>query len=83
MSRHIRIADLIGMPVVEPDGRHAGHVIDLELDPRTYRVTTILLGRRGWLSRLRLLRAGGRGPTDDRIPWSRIERVGRSEIRLR
>ena len=81
MSRRLRIADLVGTPVVDAGGRRLGHVVDLELG-RGGDVAAILVGQRGWLSRLHL-RQLVKGHFDDRIPWARVERVDPHEVRLR
>jgi len=47
---------LIGATVVDADGKAIGHVIDMELDPRNFRVSGVELGRHGWVDRLRALR---------------------------
>ena len=47
---------LIGARVVNADGKMIGHVIDMELDPRNFRVSAVELGRHGWIDRLRALR---------------------------
>jgi sporulation protein YlmC with PRC-barrel domain len=81
VSRRIRVADIVGMPVVAASGERLGHVIDLEVSP-TREVTAILTGRRGWLSRLRL-RQLVRGHHDQRIPWRRVDRLTARDVRLR
>lgn len=81
MTRHIRMADVIGVPVVDASGKRLGHVVDLELG-RDHQVTAVLVGRRGWLSRLHLrqLVHGHRG---QRIPWRHVDRLARRTLHLR
>jgi len=81
VSRRIRVADLVGTPVVAASGERLGHVIDLEVSPAR-EVTAILTGRRGWLSRLRLGQFV-RGHHEQRISWRRVDRVTAREVRLR
>jgi sporulation protein YlmC with PRC-barrel domain len=81
VTRRIRVADVIGMPVVGASGHRLGHVVDLEV-ARDHQVTAILVGRRGWLSRLHLrqLVHGRRG---ERIPWRRVDRLARRSLHLK
>ena len=81
MTRRIRLADVIGRPVVDGSGKRLGHVVDLELG-RDHEVTAILLGRRGWLSRLHL-RQLVHGHHGERIPWRRVDRLARRHVHLR
>lgn len=80
MTRRIRVADLIGMPVVSASGARLGHVIDLEMG-RGHQVTAILVGRRGWLSRLHL-RHLVHGHHEERIPWRRVAALAPRMVRL-
>jgi sporulation protein YlmC with PRC-barrel domain len=81
VSRRIRVADVIGMPVVTASGDRLGHVVDLELG-RENRVAALLVGRRAWLSRLHLRRPGGERH-HERIPWRRVEQLTRDRVRVR
>ena len=70
---------LIGAKVVSSTGQMFGHVIDLELDPRTdFQIVAVELGRHGWLDRLHLLRpiAHGRSTQPIRaVRWQDIDRL--------
>jgi hypothetical protein len=65
------------------DGKSAGHVIDLEVEPaRGFRVSALELGRFGWIDRLHLLRPMAR--KSERpirlVAWRDVERVENGRV---
>jgi hypothetical protein len=64
---------------VEADGKTLGHVIDLEIEPQDdFRVSSVELGRVGWLDRMRLIRPLAHGRTKRKIRvvrWEDVERL--------
>lgn len=86
--RTIRIADLIGSKVVTADGRKLGRVVDLQLSPGpTYRLTGVVYGRYGWLSRLHVLHLVERFLGDRakacNLPWEAVDRFEGFKVTLK
>jgi sporulation protein YlmC with PRC-barrel domain len=75
--RRVYLADLIGSPVIDGEGRRAGHVVDLLVDER-YRVTAVLLGPHAWAQRLHVGRLWRGAPRT--VPWDRVDRF--EDLRL-
>lgn len=83
----MRLTDILGLTVVDEQGKKIGHVYDVrgDLRPRSLVVTGLVVGPRGLLERLgvRKLRERRRVRTDDVVPWSRVVRVGRKWLVVR
>lgn len=80
------LADLVGTPVRDYDGRELGRVTEIRVTPRSHRVTALLVGTHGWLMRLGIQglvqRLGWSGPNAE-VEWSRVGEWSAHEVRLR
>jgi sporulation protein YlmC with PRC-barrel domain len=79
---------MIGSKIVSADQRHIGHVVDVEVSiSQGYRVTALIFGRYGWLSRLRVLHQAieqlGISLKPHRIPWCGVARIESGMVILR
>jgi len=63
------MADLIGSPVIDRQGKQIGRVVEAMIDER-YRVTKILLGPYAWAQRLHLGRLVNAPPKE--VPWDQV-----------
>lgn len=87
-GRRVWIATLIGSRVRDASGESLGPLVELRCTRRPpHRVTTLLMGRTGWLDRLKAARLAtviGVHDEPETIPWERVAHVGRNgEITLR
>ena len=87
-SRPGSIVRMIGSKIVSADQRHIGHVVDIEVSiSQGYRVTALIFGRYGWLSRLRVLHQAieqlGISLKPHRIPWCGVARIEPGKVILR
>ncbi|MFL5522368.1 MAG: PRC-barrel domain-containing protein [Gemmatimonadales bacterium] len=96
--REIRVSELVGRRVRDPDGRSVGRVeeliceIELRPDGRDYVVRELHLGAAGFLEAIAggtlvrsLLRTlgGGSGPTRYRVPWEAMDLTDPERPRVR
>jgi hypothetical protein len=84
----IFIAHMVGSKIVSANHRHIGHVVDVEVSvSQGYRVTALIFGRYGWLSRLRVLHQTieqlGISLKPHRIPWCGVARIEPGKVILR
>lgn len=82
------IVRMVGSKIVAADHRHIGHVVDIEVSiSQGYRVTALIFGRYGWLSRLRVLHQAieqlGISLKPHRIPWCGVARIEPGKVILR
>ena len=82
------ISKLLGLPIVTAEGKRIGHVEDIVLTPETpYKVVGLLYGEGGLQHRLHLLnpftRVKHSPMKPDMIAWDTVERIERSEVRLK
>lgn len=81
------VRDLVGLPVVDADGKRLGTVIDLVVDvPAGWEVASLELGRHRWLDRLGLLRALSQaavGHEPRTVAWRDVERLADGSLILR
>ena len=87
-GRRIWIADLIGSPVRDSSGRSLGPLVELRTTRRSpFRVTTLLMGKTGWLDRLKAARIAtviGLHDEPDAVSWQQVAQIRRTgEIGLR
>ena len=87
-SRPGSIVRMIGSKIVSADHRHIGHVVDVEVSiSQGYRVTALIFGRYGWLSRLRVLHQAieqlGISLKPHRVPWCGIAYIEPGKVILR
>lgn len=87
-QRILRIADLLGSKILTADGRHIGHVVDIELiRDKKPRAKALVYGRHGWLYRWHVLEPFtskfGQHFEPDTIPWQAVERFENLTIVLK
>ena len=79
MKRTIYIEDLIGSKIVTAEGKHLGHVVDLQFTGGPeYEVKTLVFGKPAWLYRYDVLEAFTRTfgiyLKPHTVPWDSVER---------
>jgi sporulation protein YlmC with PRC-barrel domain len=86
-----RATDLLGLSVLDEDGRQLGRVYDLRLEhvdgqppERTWRLDGLVVGRRGVIERFGFAAKGQRDPLlpGDVVRWEDVLAVG-DEVRVR
>lgn len=87
-QRIIRIGDLLGSKILTDDGRHIGHVVDIELTRDTQpQAKALIYGRHGWLYRWHVLEPFaskfGQHFAPDSIPWQAVEQFENLTIILK
>ncbi|HLH63820.1 MAG TPA: PRC-barrel domain-containing protein [Ktedonobacteraceae bacterium] len=75
----IFIADLLGSKILTADGRHIGHVVDIQLTRgKEPHAKALVYGAHGWLYRWHVLapfaRKFGQGFAPKTIPWHAVEK---------
>jgi sporulation protein YlmC with PRC-barrel domain len=80
----MRLSDLLGLEVRTESGEDLGRVHDVraELNPRTLKLTGLVVGGLGLLERLGIgaPRRGARIGIDDVVPWSAVLRADRRGV---
>jgi sporulation protein YlmC with PRC-barrel domain len=87
-KRTIFIGDLLGSGILTADGRHIGHVVDIQLTRgNEHKATALVYGAHGWLYRWHVLAplAGKFGLSfePDTIPWNAVDRFENLTITLK
>ena len=87
-KRMIFIGDLLGSGILTADGRHIGHVVDIQLTRGSeHKATTLVYGAHGWLYRWHVLAAFaskfGLRFEPDTIPWNAVDRFENLAIILK
>ena len=87
-TKKLCIGDLLNKRIVAADGKHVGHVADVQLSSdQQYRVVALIFGRYGWLYRLHVLSVvvgrekSAAGPP--RIPWEAVEQIDDKRVLLK
>ena len=88
MKRTIYIEDLIGSKIVTAEGKHLGHVVDLQFTGGPeYQVTTLVFGEPAWLYRYDVLEAFtktfGVYLKPHIVPWDSVERFEHFVVTLK
>ncbi len=87
-KRTIFIAHLLGSKILTADGRHIGHVVDIQLThDKEPRAQALIYGSHGWLYRWHVLRPysrkSGQHSVPDTIPWHAVEKFENMTIILK
>lgn len=78
-KRTIFIGNLLGSKILTADGRHIGHVVDIQLTrDNEHKATSLVYGAHGWLYRWHVLASFaskfGLRFEPDTIPWNAVDR---------
>src|SRR5437763_129324 len=78
-KRTIFIGDLLGCKILTAEGRHIGHVVDIQLTRgNEHKATSLVYGVHGWLYRWHVLASFankfGLRFEPDTIPWNAVDR---------
>ena len=79
MKRTMYVEDLVGSKIVTAEGKHLGHVVDLQFTGGPeYEVTALVFGEPAWLYRYNVLepftRTFGIYLKPHTVPWDSVER---------
>jgi sporulation protein YlmC with PRC-barrel domain len=88
MRRTLFIEDLIGSKIITAEGKHLGHVVDLQFTGGPeYEVTTLVFGKSAWLYRYDVLepftRTFGIYLKPHTVPWNAVERFEEFVVTLK
>jgi sporulation protein YlmC with PRC-barrel domain len=88
MKRTLYIEDLIGSKIVTAEGKHIGHVVDLQFTGGPeYEVTALVFGEPAWLYRYDVLEAFtktfGVYLKPHTVPWNAVERFEHFVVTLK
>ena len=87
-KRTIFIADLLGSKILTAEGKHIGHVVDIQLDRgNQHKVTALVYGAHAWLYRWHVLAPFaskfGFSFEPDTIPWHAVDQFENLTIILK
>ena len=88
MKRTIYIEDLVGSKIVTAEGKHLGHVVDVQFtDGPENEVTALIFGEPAWLYRYDVLEAFTRTfgvyLKPHTVPWDSVERFEHFVVTLK